>query len=392
MRITVSVPGKFQPAYLWARWLESRDRLTRLLTPLPYGRVAAFGVSRGRARALAPVGVWNYAVQRFGPRWIQPANQIAVTALFDLLASRALGPCDVFNGWASAALISLRKVHQRGLPAVLQTGSAHIVTQTALLTEELERLGLTGVVTHPAVIRRTLAEYEEADLIVTPSRFVRQTFIERGVPESKLAVVCETAMPRVEPPAERPARETPRILFVGRVDVRKGVPYLLDAFRRLDANATLRLVGPVGRALLERLRPLPDGVELVGPRAGAALAAEFREADFFVLPSVEDGFGLAAVEAMAAGLPVIVSDHAGCADLIDDGVNGFVTPARDAAALAERMRTLARDARLRDAMGRAAFATASRRTWEAYGLEMDGAYAALATPRGTGVPAHARAM
>lgn len=392
MNVTIAVPGKFQPAYLWARWLETQGRLERIVTPVPFGRVASFGVSRGRVRALVPVGAGNYATQRFGPRALQPANQIAVSAVFDLLASRALGRCDVFNGWASASLHSLRAAHRRGLPAVLQTGSAHIVTQTALLEDESRRLGLDSVVTHPAVVRRTLAEYDEADLIVTPSRFVRRTFIEQGVPESKLAVVGETATPRVEPPGERPSPRTPRVLFVGRIEARKGIPYLVEAARRLEGRVTVRLVGRADGALVRVLSPLPGNVELAGHRSGAALADEFRQADLFVFPSVEDGFGLAAVEAMAAGLPVVVSDHAGCADLVEEGVSGFVVPARDAAALTERLEALAGDPSLRWRMGRAGAAIAAARTWETYGREMEQAYAALGAAGRLVKGAYARAL
>jgi starch synthase len=391
VRVSISVPGKFQPAYLWGRWLETQGRLERLITPLPYRRVAGLGVSRARTTTLAPVGVWNYAVQRFGPVWTRPANQLLVSLVFDALASRMTGRCDVVNGWSSTSLWTLRAARRRGQLAVLQTGSAHIETQAELLADEGRRLGLAPAVTHPAILRRAVAEYELADLIVVPSRFVRDTFVQRGVPILKLAVVAETAMPRTAPPAERPRRSRPRILFVGQVDVRKGIPYLLEAFRALEGRAALRLVGPADRRLLSRLAPLPEGVEAIGPRSGEALAAEFREADVFVLPSVEDGFGLAAVEAMAAGLPVVVSDHAGCADLVDEGHNGFVVPARDARTLAQRLDTLVRDARLRVRMGEAARVSVSSRTWEAYGSEMARAYARLGQASPSGVPSYARA-
>lgn len=391
MRVTISVPGKFQPAYLWGRWLEATERLERLVTPLPYARIANFRVERPRVRTFPPLGIWNHAVQRRGPSWLRRANQWFVSVAFDAFAASALGRCDVVNGWCSASLLTLRAARRRGLAAVLQTGSAHIETQFELLAEERRRLGLPPAVTHPAVVRRALAEYEAADLIVVPSRFVRDTFVRRGVPAAKLAVVPETATPRTAPPSQRPPHARPRILFVGQIDVRKGIAYLVEAFRVLDGRATLRLVGPADRQLLAKLSPLPDGVEIVGPRSGERLAAEFRDADLFVLPSVEDGFGLAVVEAMAAGLPVIVSDHAGSADLVDDGRNGFVVPARDAAALARQLDALVCDPNLRARMGEAARTTALARTWEAYGADMERAYARLGLEPVRGAVSYARA-
>ncbi len=374
MRITISVPGAFQPAFLWARYLEAEHRLDRIITPLPYGRTRRFGVARSRTRALWPLGGWNHTVQRFGPGLAQGPNQLFFSALFDLAASRLLGNADVFNGWASAALHGIRAARRRGLPAVLQTGSAHIVAQDRLLREESAKFGVAPPSTHPGVIARTLREYEEADAIVVPSRFVYRTFVEAGVPASKLSIVAETALPRTTHTSRdglRALRQTPRILFVGQIGVRKGIPYLLQAFGRLRTPATLRLVGPADRRLMARLGPLPPGVELAGPKAGADLAAEYASADVFVLPSVEDGFGLVTVEAMAAGLPVVVSGHAGSADIVDDGVDGFVVPARDADALLDRLDVLVADARLRQRMGAAARAKAERRTWKEYGASLD---------------------
>ena len=67
MRVTISVPGKFEPAYLSARYLESRDELERIITPIPYSRIARFGMSRGRTASHRADRRVNYGVQRFGP-------------------------------------------------------------------------------------------------------------------------------------------------------------------------------------------------------------------------------------------------------------------------------------------------------------------------------------
>jgi glycosyltransferase involved in cell wall biosynthesis len=159
------------------------------------------------------------------------------------------------------------------------------------------------------------------------------------------------------------------VLFVGGCSLRKGIPYLVEAFRRIETPGTLRLVGRTNEALFRRIGGLPANVEAVGQRSGADLAAEYAAADVFALPSVEDGWGLVTNEAMSAGLPVVVSDHAGSAEIVREGVNGFVVPARDVNALAQRLDTLLAGADLRVRMGTAARATAEARTWETYGDE-----------------------
>jgi glycosyltransferase involved in cell wall biosynthesis len=135
--------------------------------------------------------------------------------------------------------------------------------------------------------------------------------------------------------------------------------------------AELRLVGRANESLFRRLGGLAPGAVAVGPRTGAALAAEYASADIFVLPSVEDGYGLVTIEAMSAGLPVVVSDHAGSAEAVRDGETGFVVPVRDPATLRDRLQTLLADPVLRRRMGAAARAAAESRTWDTYGDERD---------------------
>jgi starch synthase len=87
-----------------------------------------------------------------------------------------------------------------------------------------------------------------------------------------------------------------------------------------------------------------------------------------VLPSIEDGFGLVVPEAMACGCPVICADSAGAADMVTPGVNGFVFPSRNVAALAAALQDLADDPELRRRVRRAAIESTARiGGWEQYG-------------------------
>jgi glycosyltransferase involved in cell wall biosynthesis len=374
MKVSVSVSGKFSPGYLWAAYLERHGMLERMLTPVPYQRGAQFGVSRERTHTLWPIGGANWTMQHVAPAALQPLNQIAVSAAYDEAASRMLGDCDVFNGWASMSLRSIRAARRRGIPSVLTLASAHIVTQTELLEEEARRWDLDVPGTHPAVIARTVREYEEADVLAAPSEFVRRTLIEQRVPASKIRVVpwgvypVGTAVRGLKARATEGAAGVPlRVLFVGEVGLRKGVPYLLDAFRRLQTPATMRLVGRQDARFMRALGRLPDGVTAVGVKTGDALAAEFAAADVFVLPSVEDGYGVVTTEAMAAGVPVIVSENCGSADAVQDGANGFVVPSRDSDTLRERLDTLLADDALRARMSEAAASSVRGWSWEESG-------------------------
>jgi starch synthase len=287
----------------------------------------------------------------------------------DAFASRQLDGSAAFNGWVGSSLLGIRAAHRLGIPAALTTGSAHISHQDALLRREFGRFGCGEVPTHPRVRERALAEYREADVIVVPSPFVRSSFVEYGVPESKLALVPWAATPvttvRREPKTDS---EELTVLFVGGCTLRKGLPYALDAFRGLRGRARLRMAGTPDPDLFRRLGGLPDNVDALGVVRGRALADEFENADVFLLPSIEDGSALVILEAMMAGLPVVVSDQAGAA-LIEDGVSGFIVPAADASAIVDVVTKLAGDPTLRADAGLTAQRIARARTVNVYGEE-----------------------
>ena len=124
-----------------------------------------------------------------------------------------------------------------------------------------------------------------------------------------------------------------RVLFVGTVSLRKGLPYLLSAFEQIDPSvATLRVVGPI-QLSPEKIRKYAGLVEFCGPVPHAQIPITYSGADIFVFPTVSDGFGAVMLEAMATGLPVISTDH--CGDVVADGVNGYRIPIRDVDAIRE---------------------------------------------------------
>ncbi len=163
--------------------------------------------------------------------------------------------------------------------------------------------------------------------------------------------------------AERPAQ----LIFVGRLAAVKGVPVLLDALHRLKqkgSNISLVLVGDgAERKVLEaRIQELGIGdiVEITGYQSQGAVADYLSKSDIFVLPSFAEGVPVVLMEAMATGLPVVTTRIAGIPELVEDGVNGFITPPGDAESLAERLADLAASSSVRERMGEAGRAKVGR--------------------------------
>lgn len=206
-------------------------------------------------------------------------------------------------------------------------------------------------------------------------RFFRD---ELAVDDARLPVVHNwtarsdyMAIPRpVEPAPGRPMR----ILFMAWMDAAKGIFELLDAaaaLRASDAAPPLELHYAGGGAHLEQLRArvaaegLGDWVLLHGWVEGAAKAALYQSADVFVLPSYAEGMPNSMIEAMSSGLPVVVTPVGSVPDVIRNGENGLLVPARDAPALREALARLLASPALRRELGEAARRTAR----DTFGLE-----------------------
>jgi glycosyltransferase involved in cell wall biosynthesis len=152
-----------------------------------------------------------------------------------------------------------------------------------------------------------------------------------------------------------------RIVTTGRLVWQKAYDYLLTALAQLRARGVPFRMQIIGDGELRgwlafsiRDLGLADHVELTGALPAEAVLERMTASDVFVLTSHTEGISNAVVEAMAAGLPIVTTDAGGMREVVDDGIEGFVVPVRDPAAVSARLATLAGDDRRRRAMGEAA--------------------------------------
>jgi len=178
-------------------------------------------------------------------------------------------------------------------------------------------------------------ECHAADLCIASSEHTKQTLVENGIDPSRVKVIpYGVDLDRFQPGVNRPMPgERFRVVFAGQMVRRKGIHYLLEAWKRLGfRDAELRLVGrgAYNQAILGHYEGC---FTMVGAVGSNALVEEFRSSDVFCMPSLTEGFGLVYLEALAAGTPVIATDNTGAADIVTDGQEGFVIPPRDIDAL-----------------------------------------------------------
>lgn len=266
---------------------------------------------------------------------------------------------DVFLFYNGAGLYTETRLATTNIVRIVEAVNSHVLVQERIIREEHVRLGVPFSGFHRREVARRVEEYESADAVLCPSEFVRQSFIDQGIPEDRLLKV--TYGFTLQQSETRPLRDKEkfRVLYVGQISLRKGLRYLFQAFEQLrHPGKELWIVGPMTqRTGIEDLS-IPAGACFLGVLKGDALARAYQGCDVFVLPTLEDGFALVMGEALSFGLPVIVTVHSGGADLFQDGVEGFLVPIRDPNSIAQKLQVLADDRDLLHQMSEAAGARA----------------------------------
>ena len=220
--------------------------------------------------------------------------------LFDRHASRHVkNDCDIFAGLSGCLSILCDGPASLGQKR-FQSSSSHMLYQKKILTEEYGRLGLRTEVVHPKVVERELAEYEEADFIAIPSQFVKETFLQQGIPEARLIHVPFGVDLTHFYPAPK-ADKVFRIIHCGNISIRKGVHYLLQAFGELNLpGAELWLIGNMTDEIKPFLRQWGSpAIKHQGPFPERELHNYYSQGSVFSLASIEEGLAMVQVQAMA---------------------------------------------------------------------------------------------
>jgi glycosyltransferase involved in cell wall biosynthesis len=349
MKVTQISIGRFHHFHL-ARQLESFDLLDRLWTGYPRFKLKdELGIRPSKISSFP----WLQTLSMGWPRLPFVGNFSRVQRELNWLAHDTLDRRAAASLREAGILIALsgqgersgRRMQALGGWHICDRGSSHIRYQDAILREEHARwkIDYTGI--DPRIVAKEEAEYEGADLISVPSGFAEQSFLDMGLPASKMRRIPYGSRRERFRPEGEPPKDSFNVLFVGHVSLRKGLPYLLEAFSRLKhPRKRLQIVGNIDRTLLPILSKLPtDNVHYLGAIPNIQLSKLYAEAHAMVLPSVEEGLAMVMGEAMACGCPVIASRNTGAHDFFTDGQEGFIVPIRSSESILRAMQRLADD-------------------------------------------------
>ena len=388
-------------------WLRCLNAVPALVRPASLSRLLARvpqGIPPARVTAFNRLG-WEYARRR--RRANSPSEQTTAflwcgREFCQLVNASEWGNAGGVFTFNSAGLETLQKATGQGLRAVMEQTIAPRQVEQQILAREHAAYpdwqpqpedALVGVYSE-----REEAEWAAADTILCGSQFVVDGIRQLGGPAEKCVVVpygvdlpedrgqrtedgggnAETLKAEMLKSEGEQAEDAIhhqlstlnhplRVLTVGAVGLRKGAPYVLEAARELKGRAEFRWVGGV-ELLPEAAQRMAECVHLTGAVPSTQVTEHFQWADVFLLPSLCEGSATVTYEALGHGLPVICTPNTG--SVVRDGMEGFIVPVRDAAAIAERIERLALDVELRTQMAANAKVRAAEFTVAEYGRRL----------------------
>ncbi len=325
-KITLSVAGKFHALSL-AKEFSKRDLLENI-----------YCVSRStKVPNNIPDSTYNNRIdlawwQAFGTRIpftgfsFNKRNQI-----FDEWVAKKITTetPSVIHGWNGSSFKTFKIASKLGWKCCIERSCPHNQFQYDLLKEEADTLGLYHH-EDPDKLKQNIEELYMADTIICPSSYSASSYKD---PEL-IKKICRVPLGGNYVYKDRAERSQSglRILMVGNSFLRKGTNYLIEAMKFLESpDVELWIRGEIPDSYRQKIKD--PRIKIFGAVSFEKLNELYLSADVFVQPSIDEGFGMTVMEALSYGLPLVVTDHVGAADVLNDKVAKKV-PIRNSEALA----------------------------------------------------------
>ena len=308
-------------------------------------------------------------------------GKLRALALHDYIVARRIerlaGQIDIVHAWPMAAKRTLQAASRLGIPTVLERPNAHTRFAYETVRKECERMEIVLPPGHEydyneEILRKEEEEYQLAYRILCPSDFVVQTFVDKGFSPGNLVRHQYGFDEKLSYPSHEPRNPSRGLtmLFAGVAAVRKGVHFALEAWLKSPAHreGTFLIAGEFLPSYREKLAPLLShpSVRVLGHRSD--LPQIMRKSDVFVLPSIEEGYGLVVAEAMGSGCVPLTSDA--CTEICRHMETGLVHHAGDVEALTRQITLLHEDRALLEKLRTASLNMVPTFTWTAAGVRL----------------------
>jgi len=274
----------------------------------------------------------------------------------------------IFIGYEKSCFHSFKIAKKNGVITILDLAQVHVsyIEQLRSNYEFFKKISGNDKL-FCKIKERKLLEYELASHILVLSSFARQTLIKQGVDPSKIQLVNLGFDPiRFYPKNlyDSSVNKIFRIIYSGIITKRKGVHLISQVARKLPhLSIEWVFVGSKDDAY-DCIKELPNS-RYIPYLEHDDLVKEFHDSDIFVLPSYLDSWGMVVIEAMACGLPVIVTENTGAKDAVTDD-SGFIIPINDEDALMDKVLYFYNNRTEIERMGKTAARVVQKYTWDNY--------------------------
>ena len=344
-KILLVTPGTFHYFEL-AKALIKKKQLNKIISGYPKFKLTKYNLSK---KYLISSGFYQIIFQILKKLRINLFNSLESTIQIlnfinlDKLSKKYLDQTSILLSLSGCGVESGKLFKKKNKIFICERSSSHILFANKILKEEYKKYKINFSIDQ-RIIKRELAEYKNADFVLVPSKFVEKTFKDYNFYNTKVLSFPSNnkIFKMINKNKNRFYGNNFKLVFVGSLSLRKGLPYLLDSFNNLKINnKELHLVGEKTNdyELFKHKINFKNTI-LHGHISQQNINKLFNNSHLFVLPSLEEGAAVVVAQAMSAGLPVIVSKNTGWSDIVSKNKNGLIVNARDSKNLTKKIKFL----------------------------------------------------
>ena len=256
-----------------------------------------------------------------------------------LKASQRISESNILIASSRSGLEAGNKIKKYGGIFFCDRGSTHIEFQNEILKDEYKNLKLPYHPISNESIHRECEEYSLSDFISIPSTFVLNSFLKKGINKNKLFLNPYGVNLETFGPLPKIKSEDFTVIYVGQLSVRKGIFYLLEAFKKLKIKKKkLILIGSIDYQIKNKVEKyFSDEIKYMSIIKNDKLKKYYSSSDVMVQPSIEEGLSLVIAEALACGCPVIATENTGASDLFTNNKEGFIIKPQSSKSITEKL-------------------------------------------------------
>ena len=377
LKYLILTSGKFHYFDI-AKVLYERNQLFKIVSGYPWIKIKNEKIPKEFVKCIGQYQILNHFLRKvkyFNLNKIIDNIDYINKKMIDKAGSIFNNDADILISSAQSGLNTGRIIKKKSKIYICDQSSGHINFENNIIGQEYKSLNYNKILRSDSrMIDLALKEYEESDLILVPSKFVKSTFEESfhsKIFVNPLGINTDNFFPINSIQNEKKSFD---IIYIGGISIRKGIHYLIDAFNNLKySNKKLHLIGSHVSNDFDFFKKKIDNDKIIvyGHIHNLKLNKILNSCDVFVLPSVCDGYGMVVNQAAAAGCPIIVSENCGSSEFVSENNCGFIVPAQDSNSILNKLTLLLDNKDLRKRLSENAKSSSKNISWESYVNKLD---------------------